>query len=155
MWTGTLRDLFIAPTAGAPMQRVPEVRAVVGRGLEGDRYFYEAGSFSRWPGPHREVTLIAEEDLAEMAAETGIVLAPIESRRNLLVRGVPLGELLKQEFVVGPVRLRGMRICQPCKYLARLTEQPDLVPALVHRGGLRARILTDGVMRVGDAVQPA
>lgn len=149
---GGIVAIFIAPAAGAPMQAVTSVLAVPGRGLEGDRYFYGAGSFSRWPGPHREVTLIAEEALREMAESTGVVLLPEQSRRNILTRGIDVNGLLHQTFSVGPVKMKGMRLCQPCKYLARLTDLPGLVPAMLNRGGLRARILTEGVISNGDPI---
>lgn len=131
------------------MQARREVRAVAGRGLEGDRYFYGEGTFSRWPGPQREVTLIAEEDLQAMAHETGTALPPEESRRNLLVRGVSLRTLVRQEFSVGGVLLRGIRPCQPCKRLERLTGRDGLLRALVDRGGLRAQVLESGLLRPG------
>ncbi len=152
-WAGVVVGIFIAPEAGAPMQAVEAARAVPGRGLEGDRYFEARGSFSRWPGPHRDVTLIAEEALAEMARETGTTLAPEASRRNVLVRGVPLNDLIKKTFTVGAVRLEGIRLCQPCKYLARISGEPGVLPGLIKRGGLRARILDEGVIRVGDVVR--
>lgn len=129
--------------------------AYPGRGLEGDRYYHGQGSFSRWPGPHRELTLIAEEDLARIEAESGITLAPELTRRNLLTRGVPLHELIKEEFRIGSVSVRGERKCQPCKYLARLLGEKHLVAAMVHKGGLRARILDEGAIRVGDPITPA
>ena len=154
MWEGVVVNIFIAPEAGAPMRAVEAVRAVPERGLEGDRYFEARGSFSRWPGPHRDVTLIAEEALAEMARETGTTLAPEASRRNVLVRGVPLNDLIKQQFSVGDVTMQGIRLCQPCKYLARIADAPGVLPGLVNRGGLRARILNEGVIHVGDAVRP-
>ncbi len=153
-WAGTVVALFIAPEAGAPMQAIEAARAVPGHGLEGDRYFEARGSFSRWPGPHRDVTLIAEEALAEMARETGTRLAPEASRRNVLVRGVPLNDLIKQSFAVGGVRMEGLRLCQPCKYLARMSGEPGVLPGLIKRGGLRARILNEGVIHVGDAIEP-
>jgi MOSC domain-containing protein YiiM len=153
MSRGILVAIYVAPEAGAPMQSVDAVRAVAGRGLEGDRYFDARGSFSRWPGPHREVSLIAEEGLAAMAEATGATLPPAQSRRNLLTRGVALETLIGEEFLVGDVRLRGIRRCQPCKYLARLTETPEVLPGLVGRGGLRARILDGGTVCVGDAIQ--
>jgi MOSC domain-containing protein YiiM len=136
------------------MVAVPDVRAVPGRGLEGDRYFAGQGSFSRWPGPHREVTLIAEEALEEMRRKAGAHLAPEASRRNILVRGVPLNDLIRTPFTVGAVQLEGVRLCQPCKYLARLAGEPGVLPGLVDRGGLRARILTPGRIHEGDAVRP-
>ncbi len=150
--TGRVRALFIAPAAGASMQRVESVRAVPGRGLEGDRYFYGAGSFSRWPGPHREATLIAEEAIEEMAVETGITLLPEESRRNVLTQGILLHELIGKAFRVGSVQMQGIRLCEPCKYLVRLTGQPGLLPGMVHRGGLRACILSEGILHAGDEV---
>ncbi len=154
MQSGTVLGLFIAPEAGAPMQPVEAVRAVPGRGLEGDRYFFGEGAFSRWPGPRREVSLIAEEDLETMARETGLVLAPSESRRNVLTRGVPLRQLRRRAaFSIGEVRLRGLRPCPPCRRLERLTGRDGLVEALTHRGGLRAQILTEGTLHVGDAVR--
>ena len=153
-WEGAVVALFIAPEAGAPMQAVEAARAVPGRGLEGDRYFEARGSFSRWPGPHRDVTLIAEEALAEMAREAGVTLAPEASRRNVLVRGVPLNDLIKQTFAVGEVRMEGLRLCQPCKYLARISGVPSVLPGLIKRGGLRARILDEGVIHVGDTIRP-
>ena len=154
MWNGLLANIFIAPEAAAPMQTVAAVRAVPERGLQGDRYYKGTGAFSRWPGPRRQLTLIAEEALEEMAREAGVVLDPAESRRNLLTRGVPLNDLIKKEFYVGEVRLRGIGLCQPCKYLVRHTGQPGLIPGLVGRGGLRAQILCEGIIQIGDAIHP-
>ena len=153
-WTGTLRAIYTAPAAKAPMRLLSAVRAVPGRGLEGDRYFNGQGAFSRWPGPRREVTLIAAEALAEAEAEFGVSVSAGEHRRNLVVAGVPLADLVKEPFVVGSVEMRGVRACAPCKYLIRVTGQAEIFDALVRRGGLRAEVLTEGVIRVGDAVQP-
>ena len=153
-WTGTLVAIFTAPTSGAPMQAQPVVRAEPGRGLEGDRYWKGEGAFSRWPGPRREVTLTAAEDLAEAEHAFGVALSAGEHRRNLVVRGVPLADLLKQEFWIGGVRLRGVRKCAPCKYLVRVTGQEAIFDALVRRGGLRAEVLTEGTLSVGDSVRP-
>ena len=153
MPNGEVVDLFVAPVAGGTMIRKPTAEAVAGRGLIGDRYYDAQGSFSRWSGPHREVTLIAVEDLDAIGRDHGMVLKPEESRRNILTRGVSLHDLVKVEFQIGNVWLRGERRCQPCKYLARLTGKPDLVRAMIHRGGLRARILSNGEIRVGDTIQ--
>lgn len=130
------------------------VEAVPGKGLVGDRYFAGIGSFSRWPGLHREVSLIAVEALADMEQTTGVVLPPELSRRNLLTKGVPLTDLIKQEFWIGDVQFRGLRLCQPCKYLVRKTGIQDLLRPLVNRGGLRAQILTAGALHLGDRICP-
>ncbi|MFT5144975.1 MAG: MOSC domain-containing protein YiiM [Rhodothermales bacterium] len=136
------------------METRKEARAVPGRGLDGDRYYFGAGSLSRWSGHMREVTLIADEALTEMEADAGIGLSAAESRRNILVSGVPLNDLVKVPFFVGGVEMEGVRLCQPCKYLARKTGK-DVLPAMIGRGGLRARILSGGMIRVGDSVTPS
>lgn len=150
--TGALTDLFLSPEASAPMRRAEHARALAGRGLEGDRYADSGGSFSRWPHPGRAITLIASEALADAEAEFGVTLADGEHRRNLVVTGVPLADLKGVAFRIGEVEFRGWRICAPCTYLIRVTGQDLIFEALVRRGGLRAEILTDGVIRRGDPV---
>jgi MOSC domain-containing protein YiiM len=152
MFQGQLIGIFITPTAGQPLQAVAQALAIPGKGLEGDRYFQGTGLYSDRPGPDREVTLIEIEALQALKEEEGIALAPAETRRNLLTQGVPLNHLVGKEFQVGKVILRGVRLCEPCGYLAKLT-RPEVTPALVHRGGLRAQVVSGGVLRTGDVVK--
>lgn len=151
MWKGAVAAIYIAPAAGQPMVAVSEVRAVPGKGLEGDRYFSQAGFYSDRPGPFREVTLIEIEAIEALRRDHQIELEPGDSRRNIVTRGVPLNHLVGRGFRVGQVALRGIRLCEPCSHLENLT-QPGVLPSLVHRGGLRAQILTEGMIRVGDSV---
>jgi MOSC domain-containing protein YiiM len=152
MSTGRVDSIHIAETAAAPMRAVASVRAVPGQGLEGDRYYNESGTYSNFrPNPDQEVTLIEAEVLEQLAQLQDIVLAPGASRRNITTRGVALNQLVGCEFTVGPVRLRGLRLCEPCGHLQRLT-QDGIVRALTHRGGLRAQILLEGVIHVGDII---
>jgi MOSC domain-containing protein YiiM len=137
--------------AEGPLQSVPEVRAVPGKGLEGDRYFRGEGSFSKNPGGGRQVTLVASEMLEQLARDHGIALRPGETRRNLVTQGVSLNDLVDKVFVVGSVRFKGIRLAEPCDHLERLT-QKGVLKGLVHRAGLRADILDDGVLRVGDEI---
>jgi MOSC domain-containing protein YiiM len=133
------------------MREVAEVRAVPGKGLEGDRYFNGAGTFT---GDHRrdsEVTLIAVEDLSAMARETNVSLQPGDARRNVVTEGVDLRTLVGREFRLGLVRLRGVRLSEPCRHLAKLTDD-RVLRGLVHRSGLQAAILDEGMLRVGDPV---
>lgn len=154
MPTGTLVGIFIAPAARAAMISVAEVCAVPGRGLEGDRYFHAAGTFSPKHAPDAELTLIESEAIEALARERSIALTPADSRRNLVTRGVSLNDLVGREFMVGDVRVLGDRLCEPCSHLRRLTGERELVEALRHRGGLRARILAKGTLRVGDPIRP-
>src|SRR5215471_10328818 len=121
----------IAGAAGAAMSSVGEVRAVPGKGLEGDRYFSGVGTFSA-PNPDREITLIAKESLEAFEREHKIELKPAETRRNLVTSGVALNDLVGEEFQVGAVTLKGLRLCEPCDYLQSLTPKPVL-QGLVHR----------------------
>src|SRR6266576_1791717 len=125
-WTGEVVAIHIADEADARMRAVDRIRAVPGKGLEGDRYFLESGTYSDRPGPGREVTLIESEAIEAMARDNQITIPAGATRRNVTTRGAPLNHLVGQEFEAGRV----------------------------HRGGLRAEILTEGDIRVGDAIVP-
>ena len=132
---------------------VAAVNAVVGSGLEGDRYFSGAGTFSLTPGGGREVTLIEAEALEALARDYEFTLDPASARRNLLTRGVPLNHLVGKTFCVGEVVLRGVRLAEPCQHLATLNDSRKVLTGLLHRGGLRADIVQGGAIRVGDSVE--
>ena len=133
------------------MHAVERVRALAGIGLEGDRYATGVGHYSSRVEPDRHITLIAAEELDRLAADHGIVLAPGESRRNVTTRGIDLNALVGHRFRIGGVECEATRLCEPCQYLTDLLGKPVL-KHLVHRAGLRARILTDGEIAVGDEV---
>ena len=162
MWQGHVASLHIAPEASAKMETVTEVHAIPGRGIEGDRYFKGTGFYSPRPSHGgREVTLIEIESVEALDGGVlsatgdmgGIKLAAADTRRNIATSGVPLNHLVDKEFWVGSVLMRGTRLCEPCKHLDELTRS-GVMGGLIHRGGLRAQILTGGVIRPGDIVQP-
>src|SRR3954470_11157788 len=150
MFEGTVVSINIASTAEASMEQVDEVRAVPGRGLEGDRYFDHKGSFT--PQPERELTLIEAEAIEAFRNEFKLEYDLSASRRNVVTRGVPLNHLVGKEFWIGDVKARGLKLCEPCSTLQRLSH-PKVLPGLVHRGGLRAQILTEGMIRVGHTIK--
>ncbi|MEC4019431.1 MOSC domain-containing protein [Streptomyces sp. H27-D2] len=160
MTVGVLSSIHLAPTAGARMVAVDSARAVGARGLEGDRYFTSGpGPRPRFSGVGRasgscDITLIEAEALEALALDTGVALLPGEARRNLVCRGVRLGPLVGREFRVGAVTLRGIARSEPCLHLEQLT-RPGVLRGLIHRGGLRAEIVTDGLIRVADPVSTA
>jgi MOSC domain-containing protein YiiM len=149
---GRVESIHLATTAEATMRGVAEIRAIAGVGLEGDRYATRTGSFSAKPKPGRQITLVEAEAIEALERELGLKLAPGETRRNLVTRGVALNHLVGREFQVGAVRLRGHELCEPCGDLARMTGKPQILPGLVHRGGLRAEIIEGGVISVGDLI---
>lgn len=152
MFQGEVVSIHIAPEEGAPTVAVDRIKAVAGMGLEGDRYHKMAGTFSEKDGPQREVTLIEVEALEAMADDYDIKFELGDSRRNIVTKGVPLNHLLDKEFAVGEAVLRGIKLCDPCGYLERMT-QPGVRKGLANRGGLNARIVSDGTIRPGDTVR--
>jgi MOSC domain-containing protein YiiM len=145
--TGTVVEINIAPAVAAPCEPIDRVRVLAGRGIEGDRKFAANGHAN----DGEDLTLIAAEALEGLKADTGIELSAAESRRNVLTRGIDLNALVGRRFTVGGVPCEGIELCEPCNHLAKLT-QPGVLRGLVHRGGLRANVLADGEIAVGDAV---
>ncbi len=150
---GEVVAIHVTSGAGAPMQPLASAEAIAGEGLQGDRYQLGNGFYSAVPTDPgaRELTLIAEETLTAVLAEAGIDLPLHEHRRNITTRGIDLPSLLGQRFRIGEVICEGVRDCPPCNHLEELTGKAVLAP-LVHRGGLRARIVSSGTIRVGDTI---
>jgi MOSC domain-containing protein YiiM len=154
--SGSVVAIYIAGAAGAPMQERPVARAVPGRGLEGDRYFAGAGAFSGQTTPGREVTeltLIENEVIEHLREDLCLDVRAVDSRRNLVTRAIALNDLVGVEFSVGSVRMRGAGLCEPCVSLVKSPDNRRLLRGLVHKGGLRAQILTAGTIAVGDQVE--
>ena len=145
-------SIHTATMGGGPMRSVPNAQVVVGRGLEGDRYYNKLGTYSNQPGSGRDVTLIEIEAIEGLKREYEVQLDPGESRRNIVTRGIALNHLVEQEFRIGDVVLRGTRLCEPCAHMEKLTVK-GAMRGLVHRGGLRAEIIRGGSIRVGDTIQ--
>jgi hypothetical protein len=147
-----ISQILIAENPSAPMVSRAEVEAVPGRGLVGDRYFLGCGTFSPQPQrPDFEVTLVEQEMLDAFASRSGLPFNAMSARRNLVTTEVRLNDLVGVEFQAGEVWIRGIRLCEPCSYLAKISF-PEVLRGLVHQGGLRAQILSAGVLRAGDCV---
>jgi MOSC domain-containing protein YiiM len=123
------------------LRSVESVTAVAGNGLEGDRHYREHGQRSGGA-----ITLIEAEVLEDVG------LSGPESRRQVVVRGVRLNDLIGRTFKVGGVECRGVEICEPCLHLQSLT-RPGIIDDLLHRGGLNADVLSSGTISVGDLVE--
>jgi MOSC domain-containing protein YiiM len=119
---------------------VSSVRAVAGHGLEGDRYFFADGA-----GSGEALTLIEAEAIEDVG------LTGAKSRRQVVVRGGGLNDLVGKRFRVGDVECEGIELCEPCLHLQKLT-RPGIIKDLIHRGGLRADILSGGTISIGDKV---
>jgi MOSC domain-containing protein YiiM len=149
---GTLEAIHLADREGGPMRAVDAVEAIAGVGLTGDRYAIPIDQQDPNDDEVRDVTLVEAEQIEWLAGETGIRLSPGATRRNLTTRGIRLNDLVGRTFRVGSVRIEGVELCEPCAHMQQLIGQPVLRP-LVHRAGLRARLLDDGELRVGDPIE--
>jgi MOSC domain-containing protein YiiM len=149
-WQGKVAEIYVAPQSAGEMVSIPEVRAFADRGLEGDRFFRD--SWNAVSRSDKAVSLIEDEVLQLAAKELGMESIANLTRRNIVTRGVPLIELLGREFTLGGVRMRGIRLFEPCGHLVKVTKLPGIFKVLEHRSGLKAAILSDGVIRIGDAV---
>lgn len=149
-WQGKVKEIYIAPASAQPMVAVSSVRAFADRGLEGDRFYRE--SWNAVKRSDKAVSLIEDEVLALAAREIAVEAIGILTRRNIVTRGVPLIELLGREFTIGNVRLRGIRLFEPCGHLVAVTKIPAIFKALEHRSGLKAAVLSDGEIQIGDSI---
>jgi len=151
--TPTITAIYLSPSAEELPHSVTEAEAHARRGLVGDRYHTGNGTFSDADpkGPGRELTLIESEVLAALQNEHGITLSAAEARRNLVTQGIRLNELVGVKFRIGEVLVEGNRLCHPCTHLDKVTGMKLLKP-LENRGGLRASILSDGRIAVGDSI---
>jgi MOSC domain-containing protein YiiM len=141
---GRVEAIFLADAHGSRPRAVARAVAHAGRGLEGDRHFDDGYSC--------HISLIEAEAIDNMRAEYGVDLPPGDARRQLVVRGVDLGDFIGRRFLVGEVECEGEERCEPCNHLAGLVQTPVVLRGLLH-SGLRASIITGGTIRVGDGLQ--
>ncbi len=160
---GEIVGIYLAPAAGQPMEARTAATAEAQRGLTGDRYAERTGTYSHDTRVPRDVTLIEREAVEAVNAELrarnagsggSVEIAEAETRRNLVTTGVPLNHLVGRTFRVGSLRLRGVKLAEPCAYLEQLLGKPGVREAFVHRGGLRCEVVEGGDFRVGDPITP-
>ena len=148
---GIVEAVFITGAGGEPMHSVDEVTAIAGRGLDGDRYAARRGYWT--DVDECQVTLIQAEHLDAITAGSGVAVGKGEHRRNIVTRGVDLRDLAGWRFRIGEAVFRYDRPRPPCRYIEGLTE-PGMTRALAaRRGGICARVVEAGLIRVGDTIE--
>jgi MOSC domain-containing protein YiiM len=146
--TGEVVAIALAARRDELPEPADRARALAGRGLEGE---YHLAPQRAEPGS--AITLIAEEALDGLRADTGLEISHPETRRNVLTRGIDLNALVGRRFRVGEAVCEGVELCEPCLRLARLVDEFGVLRGLVHRGGLRADVIADGEIAVGDVIE--
>jgi hypothetical protein len=152
--SGTVAAIALAERATGDMRTVDHARALANLGLDGDRYAAKAGTFTPANDTARgyDLTLIEAEVLDSLTLPEGRRIGYAEARRNIVTRGIDLNGLVGRRFRVGDVECLGQRLCEPCSHLERLTVKGTL-RGLIHRGGLRADVLSDGDVTTGDLIE--
>lgn len=154
----TIHSIHLASRAGEPMASVTDAQLDAGRGIVGDRYHAGIGEFSkkleRGGKGDWQLTLIEIEEINRFVEGQGLSLGPGEFRRNIVTSGVRLNSLVGKVFFLDGIRLEGVRLCEPCAYLAGLVTE-TVLPGMVGRCGLRARVLDGGKIQVGGKVDPS
>jgi MOSC domain-containing protein YiiM len=142
-----IEHIFVASGKGEPVRPVDSVEALSEQGLRGDRYAHAGNRVA----PDYQVTLIEIENIEAFTRATGLALAPGMPRRNIVTRGIRLNELRGKRFRVGGATFEGLELCEPCAVFAEVTHR-EALKFFVRKGGLRARIIAGGEVRVGDFV---
>ena len=139
--------ICITNKSSEEMQDVNTVEVIASKGIVNDRYFNENNDQAL------QITLIESEniDYYNQISETNIPY--ISFRRNIITKGIQLNDLVGKEFLIGDVKIKGHRLCAPCRYLQEMLKQKNLVKKLLNRGGLRCEILTDGIISVNDPIK--
>jgi len=143
--TGKVRWIGVRPYRGAAMEVVKEVEAIAGKGLAGDRYASSNGK--------RQVTLLQWKHLNVIGSFAGMeTVAPEWLRRNIVVAGINLLALKNRCFAIGDAVLEYTGLCHPCSQMeARFG--PGGYNAVRGHGGITARILHGGIIRLHDPVR--
>lgn len=149
----SVERIFVAKKPGGALTEVAHVRVIAGAGIDGDRYFRAKDE------PGQNITLVEAEVIEAFNASFGTRHGLSCTRRNLVTRGVRLTELVGREFAVGSVRLRGVELCEPCAGLGEAMAADGVTAAmavkyLVHRAGIRADVLSSGIIAVGAGLVP-
>ena len=150
---GTLSEILISDRANGQMSSKPLAEFITGKGIVGDRYFENIGTFSeKLKGlPDCEVTLIEIEEILSFNKKTNLNYSPSDFRRNLVTSGIRLNNLVDKTFNVGTLQLKGIRLCEPCAHLSSLLGK-EVLNQMVHKAGLRAQIIQGGVVKIGEQV---
>ena len=144
---GTVFEIGISTHPGKEMQKVESIEVVAGKGLLNDRYFKDNNESDL------QITLIESENIDYYNRISNSQMPYINFRRNVITREIELNNLVSKYFFIGKVKLLGIRLCDPCKYLQDMLKDKSLVKKLINRGGLRCEIITDGKISTNDIIK--
>ena len=138
--------ICITSKSGQDMNEVNSIEVIANQGIVNDRYFKEYNE------KDLQITIIERENIDYVNEISSSHIPYIDFRRNIITQGIKLNELVNKEFIIGEVKIKGHRLCDPCKYLQDKLKHENLVKKLVNKGGLRCEILSDGLISIKDQI---
>ena len=153
--SGKIVKLLISKDPKSDMLNVNQIVLEAGKGIFGDRYYNQEGTFSNKGEiePDRDVTLIEIEKIDALNKEHNLDITAEDLRRNIVVSNCDLNSLVDKEFQIGEVVLKGLRLCEPCKYLSDKLNEKKVLSEMVHKAGLRAQIIKSGSIDLNSQVE--
>ena len=136
--------------SGKEIQDVSSVEVIANKGIVNDRYFKDDND------KDIQITLIESENIDNFNEISKTNIPYIDFRRNIITKGIKLNELVGKEILIGEVRIKGHRLCDPCKYLQDKLQQKNLFKNLAYfykKAGLRCEILSNGRISVNDKIE--
>ena len=147
---GKVIEIGISKIKGNEIENVSKIEAIKGKGLLNDRKFEENNQ------KDRQITLIEIENIIHFNSISKTKILPVDFRRNIITKGIRLNELVGKEIIIGEVKIKGHRLCEPCKYLQDKLKQKNIFKNLSYfykRGGLRCEIRSNGKISVNDKIK--
>lgn len=142
--------IYIADSAGARMKGRTKVNLLKGKGIEGDRYANGTGAWSKAGDVIRHVTIISGEEIRAANRAHKTTFAIWDIRRNIVVSDFDVYQLIDNNFRIGDVELRGVAVCDPCDRPSKLSHKPGFKEVFENGGGIRAEVLSSGIIQVGS-----
>ena len=143
---GIVVEIGISKNKGDKIKRVTKVEVIRGKGIVNDRKFKINND------KKRQITLIEKENINYYNNISKTNITALEFRRNIVTRDIKLNDLLGKEFLIGKIKVKGHDLCRPCLYLEKLLNQKNFVKILLHKGGLRCEVLSDGAINLNDKI---
>ncbi|MES2708613.1 MAG: MOSC domain-containing protein [Verrucomicrobiota bacterium] len=146
--------ILTSPESNAPMSSHPDIEALAGAGLSGDRYATGKGFYTGVAEWDAHVTLIQREVFETLAAEHGVEIGPADLRRNLITTDIDLNSLIGRDFQIGEKAVfHGRKAWPPCTHIVQQSGRREIFQYLARQTGIGADVLVSGTIRVGDTIQ--
>ena len=153
--SGKILNLLISKDPQSPMQNVNQIVLEEHKGIFGDRYYNQIGTYSNKGKiePDRDVTLIEIEKIIALNKEHNLNITVEDFRRNIVVTNCDLNSLVGKEFQIGEVLLKGIRLCEPCEYLSDKLNEEKTLTQMIQKAGLRAQIIKGGSINLTSQIE--